>query len=109
MATIEACEQAVQSLVESLAGRSAQAAGFDRTVSCEVSDLAIVFSALMAGGEVSGLTRSPQPKAQIRITTSSDDLVALAAGTLQPGAAWASGRLKISASFADMLKLRKLL
>lgn len=109
MATIDECEAAVQALIGSLAAKSDKAVGFDRTVSCAVSDLGEVFSARLSGGAVHDLTREIRPKANIRMTTGSDDLVALARGELKAAAAWTSGRLKVSASFADMLKLRTLL
>jgi hypothetical protein len=48
------------------------------------------------------------PKADIRLTMSSDDLVALTDGRLSFGPAWASGRIKLEAGLRDLLRLRKL-
>lgn len=45
----------------------------------------------------------------MRITVGAADLIALAADELNPAKAWATGRLKIEASFFDLLRLRKLL
>jgi hypothetical protein len=49
------------------------------------------------------------PKADIRLTMTSDDLVALTDGRLHFGSAWASGRLKLEAGLRDLLRLRKIL
>jgi putative sterol carrier protein len=49
------------------------------------------------------------PKADIRLTMSSDDLMALTAGELSFAPAWASGRIKLEAGLRDMLRLRSLL
>jgi hypothetical protein len=38
-----------------------------------------------------------------------DDLLALVAGDLGVGAAWAGGRLKVQAGMLDLLKLRSML
>ena len=48
-------------------------------------------------------------QAQVRLAASSDDLVALVAGDLTLGAAWATGRLVVEASVLDLLRLRSLL
>ena len=49
------------------------------------------------------------PKADIRLTMASDDLVALTDGRLQFGPAWATGRVRLEAGLRDLLRLRKLL
>ena len=51
----------------------------------------------------------PTDEAQIRLTVSSDDLLAVTAGELPFASAWAAGRLKIEASVLDMIRLRSLL
>ncbi|KDN82466.1 hypothetical protein KCH_57590 [Kitasatospora cheerisanensis KCTC 2395] len=53
--------------------------------------------------------RRPAAKADIRLTTTGDDLVALVDGRLPFPTAWATGRLKLDASFLDLLRLRSLL
>jgi putative sterol carrier protein len=57
------------------------------------------------------ITEAPPdaPRAQIRLTASSDDLVALAEDRLNVAGAWASGRLKIEANPFDLFRMRKLL
>jgi len=49
------------------------------------------------------------PKADIRLTMSSDDLVAMTDGRLHFGSAWATGRVKLEAGLRDLLRLRKIL
>jgi putative sterol carrier protein len=49
------------------------------------------------------------PKADIRLTMNSDDLLALTDGQLNFGSAWASGRVKLEAGLRDLLRLRKIL
>jgi putative sterol carrier protein len=79
----------------------------DRTVACSIPDLATSFSGEFRGGELFGLTEGvPDRGAQIVLIVDSDDLVALADGSLSAGAAWASGRLKVDASLFDLLRLR---
>ena len=49
------------------------------------------------------------PKADIRLTMTSDDLLALTDGELHFGSAWATGRVKLEAGLRDLLRLRKIL
>jgi hypothetical protein len=49
------------------------------------------------------------PRADIRLTMTSDDLVALTDGRLSFGSAWQDGRVKLEAGLRDLLRLRKLL
>jgi predicted lipid carrier protein YhbT len=82
----------------------------DRTISCRVPDLELVFlTRLHAGGLDAFKVADSANGAQVRLTVNSDDLVALAADELGVAKAWASGRLKIEASLGDLLRLRKLL
>ena len=89
------------------------AEGLDRSLSCRLTDLDRLVQGRLAGGKVGELTVVPwdasAPKADIRLTMSSDDLVALTDGRLSFGPAWASGRVKLDAGFRDLLRLRKLL
>lgn len=108
MATTEQCREALTTLVGQLGGADA-AAGLDRTISCTVPDLGVVFSGRLRDGSIQGLTTDRAEKAQIRLTVGSDDLVALSAGELDFAGAWSSGRAKVEASMFDLLKLRTLL
>lgn len=82
----------------------------DRTISCRVPDLDLVFlTRIHAGGLDAFKVVDSVNGAQVRLTVNSDDLVALAADELGVAKAWASGRLKIEASLGDLLRLRRLL
>ena len=54
------------------------------------------------------ITTDGHPQAQVRLTLTSDDLLALVAGELNAAAAFGSGRLGIKASFGDLMLLRSL-
>jgi hypothetical protein len=89
------------------------AAGLDRSLSCRLTDLQQVVLGRLSAGAVRDLHAVPDgpdvPKADIRLTMSSDDLVALTEGKLSFAPAWASGRVKFEAGLRDMLRLRSLL
>ena len=116
MASLQECEAALQVLAARFAAvdvdlRRKHAA--DRTVSCRVPDLGVVFSVRVTDGSVDDVScrpeHDPAEPAQVRLAAASDDLVALVAGALTPPAAWATGRLTVEASVLDLLRLRALL
>ncbi|MFD5027319.1 sterol-binding protein [Streptomyces sp. NPDC058373] len=124
MATTQECRAALDRLSGQLATASAKvrsAAALDRSVSCHLGDLDVTFAGrLRSGGiEVSDTLAGPHPgpersdghrqKAAIRLTMTSDDLVALVDGELNFAHAWATRRLTLNAGFRDLLTLRKLL
>jgi predicted lipid carrier protein YhbT len=112
MATIEECRAALERLSERLAGvgdEERKQHAFDRTLSCHVPDLGTTFSGRLEDGHIVGITTTEQPKAQIRLTANSDDLVALTDGHLDFGRAWLGGKVKVEAGVRDMLKLRSML
>ena len=112
MATVEQCEQALQSLADRLAAVDAETRSkyaVERTISCRITDLDVVFHGRVDGGGLTEIEQVDDTSAQVRLVTSSDDLLALAEGRLGVPAAWATGRLKIEASVLDLLKLRSLL
>jgi hypothetical protein len=102
---------ALKSILGDLASHSA-AAGLDRSLSCRLTDLDQVVLGRLSSGSVRDLHAVPAdpapPKADIRLTMSSDDLVALTDGDLHFGKAWASGRVKLEAGLRDLLRLRKI-
>ncbi|GAA4601776.1 hypothetical protein GCM10023195_04930 [Actinoallomurus liliacearum] len=82
----------------------------ERTISCRVPDLGLIFlTRIHKGGLDEFQTVGDADSAQVRLTVSSDDLVALATDELHVAKAWATGRLKIEASLGDLLRLRKIL
>ncbi|GAB3212169.1 SCP2 sterol-binding domain-containing protein [Marinactinospora thermotolerans] len=85
----------------------------DRTVSVLVSDLDTMFVMRLSMDGLVGVTdrpaADPGERAQVRITTTSDDLIELAEGRLDFAKALFSGRVKLDASLSDMMRMRKLL
>ena len=113
MATREAVELAVQRLLERLDEIDPEVRrryAIERTVTCRVRDLDLVYlAAIEDDGSVSELTTTTRGNGQVKLTTSSDDLIALIEGRLSIPTAWATGKLRIDASMLDLLKLRALL
>ena len=111
MATAEQCRQALSQIAARLAADPEAAArvNLDRSLACEIRDLQVAFHGRLRNGTITDLTDGDDPKAQIRLSLSSDDLLALVAGQLGFASAFASGRVSVKASFTDLLKLRKLL
>jgi hypothetical protein len=112
MATVEECRAALEKLAARMEAHADQVNGkvdLNRPLACTIKDLGTSFHGRIIGGRLVGLSDGDDPKAKIRLTTSSDDLVALVAGELDFAKAWASGRLSVSANPFDLLKLRKLL
>jgi hypothetical protein len=103
---------ALKRILGDLAAKPA-AAGLDRSLSCRLTDLDQVALGRLTSGAVRDLTVLPDgpevPRADIRLTMTSDDLVALTDGRLSFAPAWASGRVKFEAGLRDMLRLRSLL
>ncbi len=112
MATVDECRTALQKLAQRMADNAAQTSqklDFDRSLACRITDLGVAFHGDLNGGRIVGLTDGDDPRAKIKLTSSSDDLIALVGGQLNVASAWASGRIKIEAGMMDLLKLRKLL
>ncbi|WP_329340788.1 SCP2 sterol-binding domain-containing protein [Streptomyces sp. NBC_00663] len=115
MATIEECRAALEKLSDTMQraeGDAAAAAALDRSVSCRITDLDVTFVGRMTGGRIvvhDTLQGPPKEKAQIRLTMTGDDLIALVDGELNFAKAWGSGRVKLEAGLRDLFQLRKLL
>lgn len=113
MATIERCETALVQLMASLDGvdhanRSRDVP--DRTVELVLLDHDVAFNAQWRDGELCDLQRGPyRGKPNVRLTMTSDDLIAMTGGKLGFPHAWATGRVRLDASVRDLLRLRKLL
>jgi hypothetical protein len=109
---MEQCLTALKGVLGDLAASPA-AEGLDRSVSCRLTDLDEVVVGRLGGGTVRDLHVLPHgpevPKADIRLTMASDDLIALTDGQLAFGPAWATGRVKLEAGLRDLLRLRKIL
>lgn len=115
MATIEECRAALAQLSDSLGraeGEVRAAASLDRSVSCRITDLDVTFVGRLTGGRIvvdDTVPGVPEVKAQIRLTMTSDDLLAMVAGELHFAKAWGSGRVRLEAGLRDLFRLRKLL
>ncbi|WP_194898943.1 alkyl sulfatase C-terminal domain-containing protein [Catenulispora pinisilvae] len=109
MATIEQCREALKEFAGNLGDMDDSNKKLVRTVSLKVPDLDVTFHGTLREGTLEDVTTEPRDRAQIRLTINSDDLVSLVAGQLNFAAAWARGRVKLEASFSDLLRLRKLL
>ena len=112
MATMDECMTALKGILGDIAAHEA-AAGLDRTLSCRLTDLDQVVLGRLSAGSVRDVRAVPDgtdiPKADIRLTMSSDDLIAMTGGGLHFGKAWASGKVKLEAGLRDILRLRKIL
>jgi hypothetical protein len=111
MATVEQCRAALEKLADKLAGDRDAAAhvNLDRSLGCHIRDLNVHFHGRLQGGTITALADGEDPKAQIKLSVGSDDLLGLVAGDLNFASAWAGGRVSVKATFGDLLKLRKLL
>ena len=101
------CQRALDDLAARLAEADAEAKrrALDRTLSCAVRDLKIVFAGELKDGELINIRQTDSAKAQVRMAMNSDDLVRLVAGELHLGSAWATGRIRVDASVRDLLRL----
>ena len=112
MATTDEVEQKLEELLSRL---DAEASGAlersfpePRTLSLHVTDLDARYWTVLADGQAAPLEEGAAPDAHIRVAATSDDLVQIVDGGLSLFSAYVSGRVKIQASFADLMRLRKL-
>ncbi len=112
MATVDEVRDALNELAQRMDENADRVQGklnLDRPLACSVRDLGVAFHGRLVDGRLVDLTDGDNPGAKIRLTASSDDLVALVDGRLDLARAWASGRVSISANPFDLLKRRKLI
>jgi hypothetical protein len=114
VATVEECRKALESLIARIANLDAadRAAHFpERTMSCRVPDLGLVFVTRVGPHGADPVTEAApgEKPAQVRFTASSDDLVWIAGDPARFARAWLTGKLKVEASLFDVLRLRKFL
>lgn len=84
----------------------------ERTVRVIVPDLETAFEMRLTVDGLTDVTPGPleaSGSAQVRVTVTSDDLVALAEDRLDPAVALITRRLKVDATLSDMLRLRRVL
>lgn len=108
MATLEECRAALTELTKDIA-ESGEKIDFDRSLSAKITDLDTVLQGRFVQGQFTDIEQADDPNADIKLTLTSDDLVAMCRGELNVMKAMATGKLKLQASMGDMMKLRKLL
>ena len=108
MATLDECRQALHHLAAQLAAKSA-GTDLDRTLTWFVNDLNAGFHGRLTGGRLIDVADGDDPTAKIKVTSSSDDMVAMLHGRLHVGKAMMSNRVQIHASVFDLLKLKRML
>jgi hypothetical protein len=114
MATAEECRKALDALIGRLAELDPQTRASklaDRTLSCRVTDLNVTFATRIGPHGADPLVEAQPgaPRAQIRFSAKSDDVVAISADPGSTLRAWITGRIKVEGSVLDLLNLRKLL
>lgn len=108
MASVSECDEALRSLAARLAEVDPAVRAklvVERTVSCRVHDLDTTWSARLCEEGLVDLGTDGESKAQVRLTVSSDDLVALLEGRLALPTAVATGKVRVQASPFDLLRL----
>lgn len=129
MATVEECERALHELAARLAAKdgSDSRRALDRTLTCDLKDLGVVFAGRLRDGRLEDVRRLPgsdgaspnhrasgspggvsDAAAQVKLAMKSDDLIRLVGGHLNMASAWATGRVKVDASMRDILRLRSI-
>ncbi|MFD0776019.1 SCP2 sterol-binding domain-containing protein [Streptomonospora algeriensis] len=116
MATLEECRAAIGKVSERIAELDPAERRkhiVERTVAITVTDVDTVFDMRLTADGMQDITeREPgesAQRAQVGVTLASDDLVALAEDRLDAGKALLGGRVKLDASFSDLMRLRRLL
>lgn len=112
MATVEEVDEVLGDLLVRLGGLDPGTRSLlpsRRTVEARCPDLELVRHAEWRDGKLVVLDGRLPRRADIRISLSSDDLVALHRGELTFSRAYASNRLRLDASMTDLLRLRAVL
>jgi hypothetical protein len=82
----------------------------NRTISVTIPDLGVTFVSVLGSGDDPVREAAPgEPPAAIRLTASSDEVIALCEQPMNIARAWMSRRIKIEASVKDLFRLRRLL
>jgi hypothetical protein len=114
MATVAQCRKAVDQLVAMLSSVSPELRDKhvpERTVACRLADLDRWFVCELDSDGVHNVVETKaadEPEADVRVVMTSDQLVALANGEDEFLYAWLRGRVQVSASMRDLLRLRAL-
>jgi hypothetical protein len=79
-----------------------------RIIEVHVPDLDETFWTELASGKMGTLHAGAPDRADIRLKAQSDDLIEVLDGRRSMFSSYVAGRMKVEASFADILRLRKL-
>jgi len=114
MATAEECRTALETLAGRLSEVDPQKRASvlaDRSLSCTVTDLGVTFVTKLGQDGAAPVTEAGpgDPPAQVRFSAPSDELIAVSGDPKRFVRSWLTGRVKVQASFTDLLRLRKLL
>jgi predicted lipid carrier protein YhbT len=115
MATVEECQVALHTLARQFDEVDEETRArhvVERTISCHVRDLDVTFYSRIHHDGLDPFEFAPPidgRPADVRLTVDSDDLISLVDGELDMAKAFLGGRIKIEASFGDLLRLRRLL
>ncbi|GAA3605337.1 hypothetical protein GCM10022419_107700 [Nonomuraea rosea] len=115
MASVEECRAALVKLVaqfDEIDEEDRAKHVVERTLSCRVPDLDVIFYGRLHHGGLDPFTQEAPADgkpADVKLTVASDDLIALVDGRLDLARALLGGRVKIDASFGDLLRLRRLI
>lgn len=114
MASKEEVEERLRALIDRLGTNDEAARALERSLpdprilELHVTDLDARYWTELAGGRLGSLHEGAPEEAHIRISTSSDDLIGFVDGGASLFSAYVAGRVRVEASFGDLLKLRKL-
>lgn len=113
MASVEHCRKALDGLAAALAEVDPELRARhvpSRTVACRLADLDVTYVGRLDehGLHDVGESDESDPEVDVRLTMDSDELVALADGSDDFLHAWLRGRVQVSASMRDLLRLRSL-
>lgn len=110
MATVDEVETTISVLVSQLAGLDSDHRSLlpsRRLIETTCPDLDTSWHALWKRHELGEVVRGPAARRpDIRVRVDSDDLLALADGSLPFRRAWQAGRVRLDASVTDLLRLR---
>lgn len=115
MASVEQCRAAVDELAAALADVDPDLRARHvptRTIACRITDLPVTFLARLDEDGVHDVTQVDPDEARgadVRVALSSEELLSLAAGERDFLQSWLRGRVQVSASVRDLLRLRTLL
>ena len=114
MATVDECRKALDQLTTRLTDVEPELRAKhvpERRVACHLSDLGLTFVGRLDEHGLHALTEVEErnPDSDVRLTMSSDELVALAEQQEDFLSGWLRGRIQVAASMRDLLRLRSLL